>query len=1637
LATGTRWLENLTTALGALPLGTTRVNLNVADVDWIGLFEWTSACALLASHLSRRIDLEIDFVRAVTGEHNVTAAEFARAIGTDAALMAASDIAVGMVASPSRRRFTGVPTVLMGLMAIRSDLDAIKYLDQRRINTWRSAMLQRFADAPLLHHEALWRLLCFELASNIAEHSGGSGFIAAHLVQPTAAIPSFDFASRLRASYDGPFLNLCVADSGHGLLTSLEGAYRARHDTAGAAVDPAAVVSFAFHEIGSRKDFLSSWITDRHALSRCLHLVEQYAGIFRIRTSGIECVYDLTQESAQRITNGYGYKPTSIGQWPGSIAGTHIQILMPLAPRKTNVSRSTLRRALPSRYSIESEYPIGHYVPLSSYFTDTDSADLQLFGGACHRLAEVLMRVRPADEPIVFDMDFVSWTRRHIETFVILLENVLSRRAVLLMRVPVALAEELGDKAADVVLRRTALLSMLWQRVLIRLADEFRDKRKQLASTSLLSVTDDGVNFRVDPLLLSDEVLVNAVRGAWHHFAQTVDLSVGTVTLQDSVGANFVSWESRMPIAEDRFRGLHDVWDTILAQDTEGNPHVLTYEGGVFTKALTALIESPTTAEALAEDLHAPLARLTATLLRCQPLFGRDRKDVWSCCWDAPTLSAQRFRSAVIDFARVVKLNDAWRGKSPYGATKRRESFYLPGENRWLDGFLQCSRIFARERYIDEIAQRLVSSISTHISGPMTLAAATTPGLMLANALARWWRVVRGDADEPRVLDLGGNVFEGTALSTRVRGRFVVVQDVVATGVQTFRLRDILLNAGADEVFCAAYVRMTNQRDDGSRFAVLTRDDSGEELFMTWLVTIEPPATTTDPATGRGAFRVDSRTLHPIERETVPRLAARTSIGQSEPVDLLTWEAENFDRHPPLIRIGHFVVGRRHHIVTVDVKELCKTDLAGAIAEHVAAICLGRRSLADNAPKTDNDISAVLLPLDSQVSYLWPRVQSCLVRAGRRQPFWYLEATSDLGDTPIFLAPRPLLAQARRAAQDGAPLRLLLLDDAIISGATAHHVLVMVQHAAERVYRQHGRRAVESVKCFGLIDRLTKAEYRFSMNVQTFGNPPFKVEFETPLAMLGPRPFNESSCPACDELQTVREVKSSATATASPRVLKWCEERERDLAAVPIELLPSTRERERLRKPIVVSTEDAENGFPSVPLAIARFQQLMLVNHPIIHVLERLPLASLGHDESGDPYADYRWAVIGWCLRHVKRYTTFPPAARASLLAALQHECKIGARILPSIFAECAKQPDEITYTVFTTALDTLAMLRVGLFETLDTDIFDKAVTLETALLVFLALLRARHEEDDVDRYDSLVEKYASRAEVTPNRIALRRILNRAGAFSDQPARIFALRSLAETLCRERKAGFGKHQAHDLLPKLVIQLRLEPDNVQHRHFASELLSLFVRSAETLELFTGFFSSGAPEATLARARSLLEALVRHDDVRDILPALGDDFEPLRDRFMGIFATRFNTNIGEFVANFDQKRQDRGARLTVDYAFSSELEPVTLLTDATRLGSHLMNIVVDPFSKDELEGPNPSMAFDRVVGNDGRDRIVITARTRYGDPAETAKKLENAPKYKYDVFELQQWGCDVAQPVTEMDWSVFRVYVPIGFPLIILD
>jgi hypothetical protein len=320
------------------------------------------------------------------------------------------------------------PKVVLGLQRVADKEDCRLFLDDAQILNWRRTMDERFKTSPLFESDEVWRVFCHELATNIWEHSGSTGFLAARVVDS-----ALDSQNRLRSwcrwtypppvhsllrKIKGGFLELCVADAGQGFLETLRSSMAKKIGTDEGKLPTMDVLAFAFDELGTCKAEKDSWATSRHGLSRILNLVAKYGGALTLRSGEGEIMYIAEANKFQRRRSNNGYEPQSFRSVATPFLGSQLQIILPLIPLferpKVGTKKSLLEEGLPDSFRTQPEHFRGHLVPLLELLDTPESCigkeELRRFRSRCERLSRDLFSRRPRNEPLVLDFSGLNWT---------------------------------------------------------------------------------------------------------------------------------------------------------------------------------------------------------------------------------------------------------------------------------------------------------------------------------------------------------------------------------------------------------------------------------------------------------------------------------------------------------------------------------------------------------------------------------------------------------------------------------------------------------------------------------------------------------------------------------------------------------------------------------------------------------------------------------------------------------------------------------------------------------------------------------------------------------------------------------------------------------------------------------------------------------------------------------------------------------------------------------------------------------------------------------------------------------------------------------------------------------------------------
>ena len=678
-------------------------------------------------------------------------------------------------------------TVVFGLTRIQSKEDSRDFLDEERIRKWRENMGLKYHRSPLFQFSEIWRILSHELATNIWEHSGNTGFLSARVVRPVRDGEILPFA---RMSFSkqiqdflgkkGDILEICVADSGPGIVATLEESYKAK---AGVSSKPKAsdVLAFAFDELGTRKSAHDSWLTERHALGRILSMVAKYNGALTVRSNGVELSYLGGDKGGfTRIPNHLGFRPNSVRDIDRLLEGTHIQILLPLESAmdvSEDRPRSILVSALPKSYRVDQAQIRGHLVPLREALNLPRNVKSPFSAGefraSCERMSSSVIKRVALPDPVVLDFYGLDLKVAEFETLLYYLQNIIQNRPTLLVQLRRELASEtirLEDDNAATHLSDSASISEQ------RFLDTYRT-----ANTPVLGIDSDGRVYLFGmPTPSSRNILLGMIER-----------------------------ENSSTIAE-LAESDHDALPALLAVLNNSSQLFETQSGR--WKCAWSLYDLKTQAQrAMQHDFDAVTAA--------------------SFAWRGRNYSTDHGDGVPEDAPKRLII----------GPDRGPKRFSLPWQEEWVwvKEFLEASRILGRGRYADEAAQLLIFRLRSFVEskgGSLEdigiLAGITAPGLLLAFAMHRWWPVEFG-LRRPVVLDLGYSMLHSTNANPppiQKGDSVVIVQDVLSAGLMSGRVIASLRSHGITVTALIALIQLGSS--DGTVVRIYVAADSWRSPFI-------------------------------------------------------------------------------------------------------------------------------------------------------------------------------------------------------------------------------------------------------------------------------------------------------------------------------------------------------------------------------------------------------------------------------------------------------------------------------------------------------------------------------------------------------------------------------------------------------------------------------------------------------------------------------------------------------------------------------------------------------------------------------------------------------------------------------------
>jgi orotate phosphoribosyltransferase len=369
---------------------------------------------------------------------------------------------------------------------IRANEDTTQFLKTTNIRYWINQLDYETRDSGFFQQGRFSRIICAELTNNIALHAnllktekpGRNSFGVVGMrvlklsegkgdywVQDTYGNNINDF---LRKHVQEGFVEVCICDPGIGIRNSLENSFNDSFKMANGSfpekcndensnyLRSVEILQFAFDEFGTSKSENEQWLTDSHALSRILGLVQVYGGILEIIASNVKLTYRLDQYPLNQSKLGLGYEATE-DEGVHCPWGTFIRIIVPLT-RSKHIQDFSEKLKVQGRKLTSSTFDKPQIISISSELENNLLDNPSNFSVRAEILAKSLIKVQ-AKRPIIFDFSStLLWKADHIATFLDKMTNIIRTRFTLMVGLNPDVAKELEERVFGSYTRHQKLL---------------------------------------------------------------------------------------------------------------------------------------------------------------------------------------------------------------------------------------------------------------------------------------------------------------------------------------------------------------------------------------------------------------------------------------------------------------------------------------------------------------------------------------------------------------------------------------------------------------------------------------------------------------------------------------------------------------------------------------------------------------------------------------------------------------------------------------------------------------------------------------------------------------------------------------------------------------------------------------------------------------------------------------------------------------------------------------------------------------------------------------------------------------------------------------------------------------------------
>ena len=556
--------------------------------------------------------------------------------------------------------------------------------------------------------------------------------------------------------------------------------------------------------------------------------------------------------------------------------------------------------------------------------------------------------------------------------------------------------------------------------------------------------------------------------------------------------------------------------------------------------------------------------------------------------------------------------------------------------------------------------------------------------------------------------------------------------------------------------------------------------------------------------------------------------------------------------------------------------------------------------------------------------------------------------------------------------------------------------------------------------------------------------------------------FEEHSCPSCQDLSRLTHVVAAAHAHGLNDAHTWASHRLKELTPIAIDS-PNLflSHSERLLSPINNLTSlsvppHIAKRFRSehADTAIWHFYELMYLSYPPSDILRSVSSAVPLEDENNhaSEYERYRWAALEWCIRNWQRIVA--DGARERFLDVCRAELSRNSPLIEMLLDGLARHYTDskvITYIFYCIdALAALEQMRCGSPEVDTDERISRTIRLNCGLNLFLLNIPEQDLKDvalelNTNQHCKLLEHLQKHAQQF--RGLASSFISQMHLRFTQPNRAvdprWALRAIAESLCRGRDPDKISAGSHQLLPSLLKDVRDVANHRENRVLLQGCLGLFLAGLSDLMSYTDISISLSATRLIQNGRAILdwlkipsekpEALVTPNE----LGYLSDDLE-----LDATFCLEFGKIFHECVERLEAPLQERARAKTQDrvklrFVVLETAKTCRVLTHVQRLCLLLSNYAIDPGANRHTTHAS-GIIVSRLAGSNGTVRLCFRLLTNFDTLEETRKKVSAGHGLPTEDSVDTLFGMEISNwtkpEMTELDdgyLAACEITVPAGF------